>query len=196
MRKPLSRRTLLRGAGGIAIALPFLDAMSAFAQTAPKKRLVLLSSPNGSIAKNWKPTGSETSFTLGPILAPLAAHKGDLLILDGLPRNVAQARLMHKYINVLRIVHLKCEDKEEMIKRLSRRALKENRPDDAREDVIRRRWEVYERETFPVLEFYPKHLVTEVNAVGAPANVLCKVLEAVAPVQDSHFRNPLDGAAR
>ncbi|MBX7102072.1 MAG: DUF1552 domain-containing protein [Myxococcaceae bacterium] len=83
MRKPLSRRTLLRGAGGIAIALPFLDAMSAFAQTAPKKRLVLLSSPNGSIAKNWKPTGSETSFTLGPILAPLAAHKADLLILDG-----------------------------------------------------------------------------------------------------------------
>ncbi|MBS0186757.1 MAG: nucleoside monophosphate kinase [Planctomycetes bacterium] len=141
--------------------------------------------PDDVVIRLWSQTIH--AYTTLSIYKPRA----DLLILDGLPRNVAQARLMHKYINVLKIVHLKCDDKEEMIKRLARRALKENRPDDAREEVIRRRWDVYERDTFPVLEFYPKQLVTEVNAVGAPANVLCKVLEAVAPVQDKHFRNPL-----
>lgn len=117
--------------------------------------------------------------------------KADILVLDGLPRNVTQAKLMHKYINVLKIVHLKCDDKEEMITRLSRRALKENRPDDAKEEVIRRRWDIYERETFPVLEWYPRQIIDEVNAVGSPALVLSKVLDAIAPVQDEHFKNPL-----
>lgn len=117
----------------------------------------------------------------------------DLLVLDGIPRNVNQARLMDKYINVLQVIHLVCPDKEEMIRRLRRRALKENRVDDAREDVIRRRWEIYERETFPVLEFYPKEIIQEVNAMGSPANVLQHVLEAVVPVQETHFNNPMSG---
>jgi len=115
----------------------------------------------------------------------------DLLILDGIPRNVPQARLMHKYISVLKIIHLVCPDKEEMIKRLRRRALKENRVDDAREEVIRRRWDVYEKETFPVLASYPQEIVVNVDAVGSPASVLQKVLAALTPVQDTHFNNPL-----
>ena len=113
--------------------------------------------------------------------------KTDILVLDGMPRNVTQARLMHKLINVLQIVHLKSENKEEMIKRLAKRALKENRPDDAREDVIRRRWDVYERETSPVREQYPESLVRNVNASGAPAMVLMQVMDILAPVQNKHF---------
>ena len=115
----------------------------------------------------------------------------DLLILDGIPRNVPQARLMHKYISVLKIIHLVCPDKEEMIKRLRRRALKENRVDDAREEVIRRRWDVYEKETYPVLDSYPKESVVNIDAVGSPASVLQKVLSALTPVQDTQFNNPL-----
>lgn len=143
--------------------------------------------PDDVVIRLWSQT-IHAYTTLG-IYKP----RSDLLILDGLPRNVQQARLMHKYISVLQIIHLKCADKEQMIKRLARRAIKENRPDDAREEVIRRRWDVYERETYPVLDSYPKDLVVEVNAVGAPALVLSKVLDAVAPVQDRHFKNPLAG---
>jgi adenylate kinase len=117
----------------------------------------------------------------------------DLLVLDGIPRNVAQAKLLEKHLNVLKIIHLVCPDKEEMIKRLRRRALKENRIDDAKEDVIRKRWEVYERETFPVLEHYPASLVAEVNAQGSPARVLQHVLEHLVPVQETHFNNPVTG---
>lgn len=84
MKKPLSRRTLLRGAGGIAIALPFLQAMTAFGQTAPaKKRLITLFTPNGTVRRKWLPSGSGTNFALPEILQPLAPHKADLLILDG-----------------------------------------------------------------------------------------------------------------
>jgi len=119
----------------------------------------------------------------------------DLLVLDGIPRNVHQAELMKKHINVLLVVHLVCPDKEEMIKRLRRRALKENRADDAKEEVIRRRWQVYEKETFPVLDFYSRQIVREVDAVGSPARVLEHILQHVVPVQESHFQNSLTDEA-
>jgi adenylate kinase len=114
----------------------------------------------------------------------------DLLVLDGIPRNVAQAKLLQKHLCVLLIVHLVCPNKELMFERLRKRALKENRVDDAREEVIRRRWEVYERETFPVLDFYPREIIREVNAMGSPARVLQHILEAVVPVQETHFNRP------
>lgn len=88
-RARLSRRTLLRGLGGVAIALPFLDAMrppKAHAD-APQagKRFIVMYTPNGVIADNFWPTAatSETNFTLGPILQPLATYKQDLLLLHG-----------------------------------------------------------------------------------------------------------------
>jgi adenylate kinase len=117
----------------------------------------------------------------------------DLLVLDGIPRNVNQAKLLEKHLNVLLIVHLVCKDKERMIQRLRRRALKENRVDDAREEVIRRRWDVYEQETFPVLNYYPKKIVQTVDALGSPGRVLEHILQHVVPVQESHFNNPVTG---
>src|SRR6185295_13578984 len=129
------------------------------------------------------------------ILSLYKPHQ-DLLVLDGIPRNVAQAKLMEQHVNVLCILHLVCPDKEEMITRLRRRALKENRIDDAKEEVIRRRWEIYEKETYPVLAYYPKKIIREVDAMGSPAAVLQHVLEALVPIQDKHFKNPLIGDAK
>lgn len=117
--------------------------------------------------------------------------RNDLLVLDGIPRNVNQAKLLHDHLDVLKIIHLVCRDKEEMIVRLRKRALKENRHDDAKEDVIRKRWSVYEAETYPVLECYPGDIVAEVDAIGSPAAVLQKILEVLVPVQEKHFQNAL-----
>ncbi len=117
----------------------------------------------------------------------------DLLILDGIPRNVQQAKLMDEHVNVLGIIHLVCPDKEAMIKRLRRRALKENRVDDAKEEVIRNRWRIYEQETAPVLKHYDASIIHEVDAVGSPASVLQHVLKVVVPIQDGHFNNPISG---
>lgn len=116
----------------------------------------------------------------------------DLLVLDGIPRNANQAKLMEEHIRVLEVVHLVCNDEEKMVERLQRRALKENRADDAKEDVIRRRWEVYKEETRPVLEYYDPSIIKEVDALGSPASVLQHVLEVVVPVQETHFSNSLE----
>ncbi len=114
-----------------------------------------------------------------------------LLILDGLPRNVNQARLMAEHVDVLKIVHLVCEDLETLIERLRGRAIKENRTDDAQESVIRRRWEVYREETSPLLEHYPESIIANVNGIGSPAEVLHRILEILIPLQNRHLDNPL-----
>ena len=114
----------------------------------------------------------------------------DLLVLDGIPRNVEQAKLLTTHIEVLMLVHLVCADKEKMIERLRRRALKENRADDAREEVISHRWDVYEAETQPLLDFYPNENIIEVDATQSPSEVLTAVLEKVTPVQNAHFGAP------
>ena len=141
--------------------------------------------PDDIVIKLWSQTIH--AYTILRLYKP----EQDLLILDGLPRNVAQAKLMHKHISVLKIVHLKCDNKDDMIQRLAKRAMRENRPDDAKIDVIRRRWDVYERDTFPVLDYFPKEIVVDVPCIGSPSMILAKILEAVAPIQDLHFKNPL-----
>ena len=111
----------------------------------------------------------------------------ELLMLDGIPRNLNQARLMDEHIQVLSLIHLGCEDEDAMVNRLSRRAIKENRVDDAREDVIRHRLKVYEQETQPLIDYYSASLVNVVDALGTPAEVLQQVLKLVAPIQRSCF---------
>ena len=117
----------------------------------------------------------------------------DLLVLDGIPRSITQAEIMNQHINILQIIHLFCNDEEAMIKRLRKRALKENRIDDAREDVIRRRWEVYRRETQPVLRHYPDSIISTVEAIDSPAAVLQGVLEIVVPIQKNGLTDSSNG---
>jgi adenylate kinase len=100
----------------------------------------------------------------------------DVLVLDGIPRNPPQARLLAKYIDVERVFHLVCYDIEAIVARLRRRALKDNRLDDASDDVIRCRMEVYREESRPVLEFYPAGIIQEVDALGTPIQVLHSIL--------------------
>src|SRR6476661_9133654 len=71
----------------------------------------------------------------------------DFLVLDGIPRNVEQAKLMEEDIEVLKVFHLSCPDRTELARRLRKRALKDNRFDDANESVIQQRFATYEAET-------------------------------------------------
>jgi adenylate kinase len=79
----------------------------------------------------------------------------DILVLDGIPRNAKQAELLEDTLDVVKVIYLVCKDMKKMVERLRRRALRENRFDDANDKVIQHRLEVYEHETKPVLEFYP-----------------------------------------
>jgi len=107
----------------------------------------------------------------------------DLLVLDGIPRNVRQCELLEPHVEVSLILHLVAPDREVVFDRLRERARKEGRPDDAREEVVRRRWEIYDKETRPVLEFYDQGLVQEIDAIGSVPKVLSRVLAKAACAQ-------------
>jgi hypothetical protein len=84
----LDRRTVLRGAGSVAIALPWLEAMSPIEESraagAAAKRFVAVYTPGGTTPSKFTPTGTETDFKLGPILTPLEPHQNKLVVLQGL----------------------------------------------------------------------------------------------------------------
>jgi adenylate kinase len=110
-----------------------------------------------------------------------AAH--DTLVLDGIPRNVSQAKMLRDTIDVKAVFFLSCSDQTKMIERLQRRALRENRLDDANLEIIKKRLETYERETEPVLEFYGPSLVRTIDATQSPLEVLRQILDVIAKIQ-------------
>jgi adenylate kinase len=117
------------------------------------------------------------------IAAAVDAHKFkpdiDILVLDGIPRNVGQAKIMEQMIDVEKVFHLSCPNRETLFARLKKRALKDNRLDDANEEVIKRRLETYDGESKPVLNHYSKGKITVVDATQPPAKVLFDILASV-----------------
>ena len=101
-----SRRRFLGAMGAGAMIAPFLNASSALAAPdGPPKRLLVWFTPNGQHEPSWRPTGSETDFTLGPIHEPLAAFKDRMILFgslddqtDALSSDIRTARgiTMHK----------------------------------------------------------------------------------------------------
>lgn len=110
-----------------------------------------------------------------------------LLLLDGIPRNVHQCQILQKYVDVKLLIHFVCHDEEAMIDRIRRRAVLENRMDDASESVTRKRFEVYHRETAPVLEFYPNDIICNIESTGIHAEVLMECLRHLVPVLKENF---------
>ena len=111
----------------------------------------------------------------------------DLLVLDGMPRNVVQTELVKDHLDILQVLHFECADEEDMIHRLRRRAIRENRADDANEEVIRERFEVYRSRSAPVLKCYPQEIISVIPADGSPAEVLFNILRSVIPIQNQLF---------
>jgi adenylate kinase len=118
----------------------------------------------------------------------------DHLVLDGIPRNLRQAELMSEIIDVRRVFHLSCPDREKIVMRLKKRAIKDNRLDDANEAVIRRRLETYERESKPLLELYGSERIVDVDATEPPVVVLHTILSHIirdrqSPLDFTEFRS-------
>jgi adenylate kinase len=107
----------------------------------------------------------------------------DTLVLDGIPRNVRQAEMLQEALDVRAVFYLTCSDFNKLVERLQRRALRENRLDDANLAVIKARLETYDRETKPVLDFYGANLVHTIDSTQSPVNVLRDLLRRIAVLE-------------
>jgi adenylate kinase len=107
----------------------------------------------------------------------------EFLVLDGLPRNCSQKKLLDDVLDVWGIIYLRAS-KQKMVERLRRRALKENRFDDASDEVISRRMDVFEKETRPVLDAYPPELVRRIDATKSQIRILAEIIELLVPLKE------------
>lgn len=102
-------------------------------------------------------------------------------LLDGYPRTVAQVEALDSMLgghDFDRVLVLEA-DLEEVVQRLLRRAVEQGRADDT-EDVIRRRLEVFQEQTAPLIDVYSSRgLVTHVDGVGSVEDVTQRITSAL-----------------
>ncbi|HEX2760379.1 MAG TPA: DUF1552 domain-containing protein, partial [Rhizomicrobium sp.] len=95
-RKPIGRRTLLRGLGA-SLALPLMEGMlprsarAAEAAAAARKRLQVLYTPNGMIMQNWWPASLGENYPISPILKPLEPYREKFVVIKNLDHAMAEA---------------------------------------------------------------------------------------------------------
>ena len=107
----------------------------------------------------------------------------DWLVLDGIPRNQHQVEMLRDTLDVRALFFLTCSDMDKMVERLQRRALRENRLDDANLEVIRQRLEVYDNESRCVIDCYDPKLVHKIDSTASPMQVLRKILDIVSGLE-------------
>jgi adenylate kinase len=105
--------------------------------------------------------------------------ENDTLVLDGIPRDVRQAEMLDDTLDVKAIFYLHCTNFDKLVERLQRRALRENRLDDASLSVIRDRLKTYDKETKPLLNFYGRKRVQRIDSTQTPVDVLRDILDRV-----------------
>ncbi len=104
-------------------------------------------------------------------------------LLDGYPRTVDQVHELDAILNEssrsLDVVVQLTADNEELIRRLAKRAEIEGRADDTPE-VIRRRLEVYDSQTAPLIDIYAgRGLVAMIDGLGEISEVTERIIEAL-----------------
>nr|WP_321454271.1 adenylate kinase [uncultured Carboxylicivirga sp.] len=119
----------------------------------------------------------------------LPADKG--ILFDGFPRTVAQAEALNGLLadhnrSLSALLNLEVEN-EELIERLVLRGKTSGRSDD-NEETIKKRLEVYEAQTLPVMDFYKKEGVYQsVKGVGDIEEIfdnICQVLDKVVKAEN------------
>lgn len=103
----------------------------------------------------------------------------DFLVLDGIPRNQEQAQMLDEKLEVHQVFHLSCPNREELARRIRKRALKENRMDDASNAIIETRIKAYEAETKPIVDYYDDSIITDIDATQHPMKVMNDIVTKI-----------------
>jgi len=133
--------------------------------------------PDAPTIKLWRGfmTGLKKTGRLNP--------KRDTLVLDGIPRSVRQAEMLRDVLDVVCVFYLSSKSFKNLVARMQRRALKDNRLDDANIEIIRQRLKTYENETRPVLDFYGANLIHRINTDGTPLQTFSKILRRLVKLR-------------
>ncbi|GAB1640559.1 adenylate kinase [Krasilnikovia sp. MM14-A1259] len=112
-----------------------------------------------------------------------AKNQGRGYVLDGMPRNMPQARSIYQVARTLDmtadvVLHLVADD-DELVRRLLARAALEHRSDDT-EEVVRRRLAIYHDVTHPIVAWYDQRgILVAVDAMQPVDHVSRQILTAL-----------------
>ena len=142
--------------------------------------------PLGLEAKAFMDRGEYVPDSLTNALVRDRLNQEDALggfLLDGYPRTIQQVQELDDILDetdkVLDVVVQLTADGDELMRRLTGRAIEQGRSDDT-PDVIRRRLEVYEEQTAPLIDVYASRgLVAKVNGLGEIDEVTSRIVEVL-----------------
>ena len=103
----LGRRHFLRGAGGITVALPFLESLrpkAARAQGGNPQRYLQFMHVQGTLIDEWAPSGTVDNPILSPILSPLEPVKDSILVVSNVSNQAAPDFGVNGHVNPGRTV--------------------------------------------------------------------------------------------
>ena len=142
--------------------------------------------PLGVEAKGFMDRGEYVPDSLTNALVRDRLSHDDALggfLLDGYPRTIDQVHELDSILSDagkrLDVVVQLTADNDELVRRLAHRAQVEGRADDTPE-VIRRRLEVYDSQTAPLIDVYAaRGLVAMIDGLGEIADVTARIVEVL-----------------
>ena len=143
--------------------------------------------PLGVEAKGYMDRGEYVPDSLTNALVKDRISQPDAkagFLLDGYPRTIDQVNQLDGFLDEmgkkLDVVVQLTADTEELIRRLLQRAQEQGRTDDT-PDVIRRRQEIYEEQTAPLIDVYvSRSLVAKIDGLGDINDVTGRIVEALS----------------
>lgn len=139
----------------------------------------------GQAAKSIMATGGLVSDELivAMVRETLEQQTPVRVLLDGFPRTDVQAEALDGLLAELEAemtaTVLLVVDDGELIRRLLKRAREEGRSDD-NEETVRKRMEVYQAQTQPLVDYYEaRGKLRRVNGMGSPDEVFARIAEVL-----------------
>jgi adenylate kinase len=118
----------------------------------------------------------------------LKCEPDDFLIIDGVPRNARQVERLNQIVDVIKIFKLSIYDERIVVERMRKRAKAQNRPDDASDEVIQHRLNVYRTETEASTKAYPGTILTRIHANQPIFDVHLDIIQALGKMRNIIFK--------